>query len=347
MEVPDQTDQAFCVDCGASLSSPTLQPPPNKATSPAKPLRFAVGILLNLCALASAAYVTYIAYHRQWTSEASGYWLGTLILPFAVAYLIAGRRSRRNWLGFSVCFLAFTIIGSLASSVSRHKGLLDLPQAEMIKTIAGTMPLPDNASEEDKQTVAATRQVFADMNQVERSYNQRQAELTPELNKLYTAGAFASRPATVHMRDIVHKKLALDQETSAKLQHFPETVRTSLQKSSLSEGERRAFLEGLESQFKDSEVMKARQQMLTAEENWAAATTDLYDFALQHTSQIVVTKDAVGITSGEVRAQFNNRFHHALEQRDTFNTSVEKVFEARNAYLKPSGLTPADLGFSK
>jgi len=345
MEFP--AGNAFCNYCRVSLFSPVLQFPPVKSTPEARPFRFAVIILLNLCAIASAGYFTWIAYHRQWTAEASGYWFGSLILPFAVAYLIAGIRSRRNWLGFSLCFLTLAILGSLLSSPFHRKGLVDLPPAEMIKTMAGTRPLPDNASEDDKQTVAATKQIFADMNQIDISYSQRQAELTPDLDKLYTPGAFADRPTTQHMRDVVQKKLALDRETSATIQHVPELASMRLQKTRLTERERREFLEGLESGISNSEVMKARQQMLAAEEKWASATTDLYDFTLQHTSQIVVTKNSIEIASSDLRTQFNNKYDHACEQRDAFNTSVNKVFEARRALLKSNNLTAADMGFSK
>jgi len=333
-----------CTQCGTRLPEHDTS-----ATQPvtARPLRFAAIVLLLLAAVVLVTFATFIRYHRDFSSEALGYCIGSLLLPFLIAYAIAGAKRRRNGLTFSLCFFGLAILASIPSVVSRHKGLTDLPRAEMIKTMAGTLPLPADASDDDKRTVTATTQMFADMRQVNEDYNRKQAELAPEFPKLYTPEAFTSRSAIQHMLSVVQQKLALDQDATQKIQNFPEIVKTHLQNSKLSEAEKQDFIASFESQFGTSDVMKAHKDMVTAEEKWASATTDLYNFSLEHLSQISVTKTQIVITSGDVRTQFNNRYSNARQLRDEFNASARNFSQTRAALMNSQGIKPTDLGLKK
>jgi hypothetical protein len=328
------------------LKEPSLAGLPEPSPAP-RPIRFAASVLLVLAAIAWCIVCTYRFYHRDWNSEATGYCFGTLLLPLLVAYAIAGAKRRRNGLWFALWFFGFTILGTAYIWTQSRNGLADLPPPEMIRTMTGTMPLPADASENDRQTVAATKQFFADLLEINSSYNQKQAALTPDLNKIYTAAAFTDRAAIQHMQGIVQQKLALDEDTASKIRQAPEQLRALLQKSALSEAQRQDFMRGVESQFNGSEIMKARGEMLAAEEKWAATTNDLYDYALQHSSQIKVTNASIGIGSPAVREEFNTRFTRAKQQRDAFNASTRKLQETRQAAMNSSGVTPKDLGLTK
>jgi hypothetical protein len=346
--VESSDDQLFCTHCGASLTPAmaiVAPPPPRRMIR--GPLRIILCFVLLLGALLWVFFITSVQYHHQPSSEAIGYCIGLMVLPAFFAWLIAGRRSRRNGLVFCAWFFVFVVIGGFSSRIGRHHGLTDEPGPVMMQEMTGIKPLPADASEDDKQTVAATKEFFADLAQINSSYNQKQAALTPDLNKLYTAAAFADRAAIQHMQSVVHEKLALDEDTSAKIQQIPEQLSAHLQKSTLPEAQRQEFMKGVESQFNGSEIMKARREMLAAEEKWAATTNDLYDYALQHSSQIKVTNASIGIGSAEVREQFNTRFTQAKQQRDAFNASTRKLLETRQTAMKSSGLTPQDLGLTK
>ena len=342
--------QPFCTRCGTSLLAPApLSPSPESPLlpSPARPLRFAGGVLLTLAAIGLDISFTYHYYHSEWTSEAVGYCIGSLILPFVVAYLVAGVKKRRNWLWFSLCFFGLTIMSAFSTAAGHHKGFTDLPPNQMYQIMTGVTPLPDDASEDDKETVAETKAIFADLRQMDSSYNQRQSALAPDLNKLYTASAFSNRPAMQHMLSIVQQKLALDNETFTKIQQMPQMMAAHLEKSHLSELGKKDFLKGATSQFQSSEIIHARQQSIVAEHDWGSATIDLYNFALEHSSQITVDGASIRIGSPGVRDQFNRRLQHAQESSHAFNASVQKVFAARKAVMQSVGVTPADMGLSK
>ena len=352
-------DQAFCTHCGARLtppdeppileaplkeSSPVVKPEPSPAS---RPIRFAISVLLAIAAIAWSIICTYRFYHRDWSSEATGYCFGTLLLPFLVAYAIAGVKRRRNELTFALCFFGFTVLGTGYIWTQSHNGLLDLSAADMVKTMAGTMPLPADASENDRKTVAGTKQFFVSLRQINTSYEQKQAALTPELNKMYTASAFTNRQAIQHMQDVVQQKLALDRETSAKIQQLPDMMKKSLENSGFTEIQKEGFITGLGYGMNNSEVMKARRQMIAAEESWGAATTELYNFVLAHSSQIVIANGSIRIGSDGIRTQFNTKFNHAKQQRDAFNASVRNLFAVRQTTMKSANVTPQDMGLSK
>jgi hypothetical protein len=339
------TGQTICPQCNADLIAPPPPPPPVSAEP--RPLRFALTVLILIASTALLARSTFLRYHRDLTGEAMGYFLGSLLLPLLIAYAIAGVKRRRNGLIFSLTFLGLAVIASLSSIAGHHKGLTDLPPSEMLATMAGTRPLPADASEDDKRTVAATTQFFASLRQVSEDYNKKQQELSPEFATLYTPQAFASRGAIEHARSIVQQKLALDQDTSQKFEGFAGSLKALLKDSQLSEAEKQDFIASFQNQLASSEVMNARRRMLAAEEKWASASIDLYDFAHQHSAQIAATKTSVVINSPEIRTQFNTRFTNALKLRNDFNASAADLAKIRDAYMASQGVKPSDIGLKK
>ena len=337
--------QSICPQCSADL----IPPPPPAATSPTpRPIRFALIVLILLCSIALIAWSTFISYRRDVAAEALGYFLGSLILPFLIAYAIAGAKRRRNGLWFALSFFALAILTSFSTLVGLNKkSLADLPKAEMLETLAGVRPLPSDASNDDKQTVAATVAVFADLRQLNENYTRKQAELAPEFPKLYVPEAFASRTALEHCRSVVQQKLALDEHSSKKLHQLPQTIQALLQKSTLSQKDQLDFLTSFQNQFGSSDVMKSHEVMITTEEKWANATTDLYDFTLQHLSQITAKKTTLVISSTAVKTQFDTRYAIAVKLRNDFNTSARSFTETRTNYMNSQGIKPSNLGMKK
>jgi hypothetical protein len=96
--------------------------------------------------------------------------------------------------------------------------------------------------------------------------------------------------------------------------------------------------------FTDSDYLSVRRQAMVAESNWADSAHDLYGFAIQHVSQIVVTKDRIGIASNTIRGKFNERFTRSKALLDTFLAAGKKADELRAANMAHQGLTDADFG---
>ena len=141
--------------------------------------------------------------------------------------------------------------------------------------------------------------------------------------------------------------MSLDGEKSAKIEQWPESMKTRLDQTSLSDTEKKDYLTGFMNKFSSSTFLSTRRQMMEVESNWADSVHDVYSFALLHESQIVITKNRIGITSDVIRKQFNEKLTRSAGLRDDYVTAAKKVDELRTANMKREGVTPADLGLDK
>jgi hypothetical protein len=341
--------QLFCSHCGASLtpSMAAVAPlPPSRIIR--GPLRVILCFVLLLAALLFALFVTSLQYNHQPSSEAIGYCVGLMLLPAFFAWLIAGRRSRRNGLAFFTWFFVFVFLGCFFSVHARHHhGLTDEPGPVMMQEMMGLKPLPADASEDDKQTVAATKATFADLRAIDDEYDRREDLLAPQLAIVDSAPTFANRPSMQRTLDAIAQKLALDQDAELKIEHMPDIIQAHLAQSALTDSEKQEFRDSIQSQLNSSDVMKARKAMLTAETEWAAAATSLYNFALLHSEAISVAGGAIHIANAAIRTEFNTQLRQAGKTRLAYNASLENVKRLHQQLVDSEGLTEADMGLKK
>ncbi|MDA4133911.1 MAG: hypothetical protein OK454_12435, partial [Thaumarchaeota archaeon] len=111
----------------------------------------------------------------------------------------------------------------------------------------------------------------------------------------------ASYDVASGMNELKRKYGLIDPETYEHVRDHQTAAREAMEGIEaallLPEAQRQEFMKGVESQFNGSEIMKERGEMLEAEKKWTAASNDLYDYALQHSSQIKVTNASIGIGS--------------------------------------------------
>jgi hypothetical protein len=84
-------------------------------------------------------------------------------------------------------------------------------------------------------------------------------------------------------------------------------AKNRIDQSSLSINERQDFMTGVMKSFNGSEYLSARQQAMNAESDWVHSADDLYSFAIQHASKIIVNKGKISTASDTLREQFNRK----------------------------------------
>jgi hypothetical protein len=213
----------------------------------------------------------------------------------------------------------------------------------MLKELIGAKQLEDNLPENEKEMANAARALFADMDTFRKSQEEQLGALQKDLGQLYTSESFSSTAAMQKSVNAADKKLSLDRISSAYLERMPELVKAHLDQTKLSDTDKEKFLTGFMSKFGNSAFVSAWQQMMAVESNWAQSAGDLYEFSLQHASQIVVTRDGIGIGNDAVREKFNAKLTWSEELRENYLAAAKKADEVRTAGLKSEGLTPADL----
>lgn len=296
-------------------------------------------ILAVLCVTAFFVYLRY-----PLSAETAGYMVGSLLIPFLIAYAIAGAKRRRNWVLFWCLFIGIAII---LPGARNQKSLQNLSRSDMWRELAGTKPLDENLPENEKEMATATKAIFADMRAFEKSQNEHIEALKPELEKIYTSESFSSKEAMQRAMDALSKALSLDRETESMLKRMPESVKTRLDQTKLSDTEKSSFYKSFMASFNDPESVSARNQVIITESDWADSVHDLYTFSLQHSSQIVVSKEGISIANKAIREKFNEKITRSNGLRSNFLAATKKADEIRTAGFKNQGISPADMGLDK
>ena len=347
---PDEYDEAMAnLETGMkraqeptiSDSNPLASPEPPKGHIPLLSKRDNLGIAFRIAiVLVWAALLTYIRVH-EFYAGAAGFYLGTLLLPLFIAYAIAGAKRRRNWVKFSYWFLG---LGIILPSLSPPKSLLDLSHSDMMRELIGSKPLEDNLPEDQREMAGLTKAFLADMKAFTKAHDEQVDALEPDLDQLYTSESFSNKDAIQRSLNAIDKPQSLDRETSEMLERMPTSVKTRLDQTNLSDAQKTSFFRSFLASFNNPDFVSARKRMLEVESDWADSARDLYAFSLQHASQIVVNKDAIGISSDGIREKFNEKLTRSEGLYKEYLAAAKNVDDVRAAGLKRAGLTEAELG---
>jgi hypothetical protein len=278
------------------------------------------------------------------SADSTGRWIGSLLIPFLIAYGIAGVKRRRNWGKFSFWLL---VLGLVLPGLSNQKSLMNLPRSDMLRELIGSRPLEKDLPENELEMANATKAFYADITTFRKSQDKKLASLQLDLGQLYTGESFSSKRAMQRALDTVDAQLRLDHETLELLERMPEMARARIDQTKLSDSEKGKFMAGLMKSFIGSEFLATRRHAMVAESNWVDSVHDLYGFAIQHSSQIIVTKDAIGIANDAIRKSFNEKFSGSQSLLNEYLAAGKKADDIRSANLKSSGISEADLDSGK
>lgn len=333
----------LCVVCGTAQSANNLhepypinpQPEVRIEDSLASDTWTATRILLTI------AWSVFLASRRfSYSAESFGFALGTLILPFIIAYAIT--RKEQGWRRFSYWFLA---LGFFLALGSMPKGLGDLSTPDLAKELVGTKPLENGLSETDRETALVTRSIFADLRVWRKAHDDRVAAMTPEISRINSVQSFSSRGRIEHTVSIINQTLALDQENISMLNQVPALVKQHLAGTNLSEDQKQSYLKNFLESYNNTKIAEAQGQAFAAEQEWANATIDLYNYASQRISEIVIVGDQIQITNSRIREQFNDRLDRTAKLRRNYLAAQNNADAVKAEDLKKMGVTAADLGF--
>jgi hypothetical protein len=334
-------DFRFCGECGAPVAE-VANASPSEGLPAIRPESTRGSTLRILFVLIWVAILTFA--RERFSAESVGEWFGTLLFPLLLAFLCARAWRRDSRREFSYWFLG---LGIMLPTLANHKSLTNLSHADFVRELVGTKPLEDNLPTNQREMASVTREFFSQMGQYRISHDQKVAELQPDLAMIYTPNSFKSRETIQKAIVTVDKGFSLDRETSDMFQKWPVELKARLDKTNLSEDDKTKFMTSFMASFNSSDFISARKKMIDVEEKWDASTDDLYEFALQNLSKISVEKDKIVINDATIRQQFNAKYKEAGHSQDEYLAAAKAVNDVREAKMKNSGITPADLGMAK
>ncbi len=319
----------------------TDQPPSSTPPPPSK-----TSLVLGLCGVAVGLSLSLF---RAWTwsyetfnAEMLGFACGGTIVPFIIAYLIAGRKSVRNFTRFGLWFggmmiLVFLITKNPAGNIEQHI-------ANLAREAAGTKVIERQGPRVmDEMIRDMMRDMFDKRKDLERDTDQyRQA-----LSKLYTAESFSNREAIQQILAAVQGVVAADERYAHLLESFPEYIQAKVDGSELSSNSKKDFMVGFRKSYANLQLLTTHRQTIQAEKKWADATVRLYQFAAANINNVRVHGSEIVIANDRVRSAFNKELDESRRLHENMMTLNTQLQNTQFQLLKGLGLTASDLGLSE
>jgi len=314
------------------------------------PLARARHVFLGIGAVVAIVVGTLLSFWRAWVwsggafgGEVLGYALSGVLIAGLIAYAIAGRKSARSPTRFA---LAYCVVSALvfATEVSSSHPRRNRSASDLVKEAVGTKPVdPGSSTETDR----LARNMLRDMLTLRTSHDAQVGKFKGDLSQLYSAESFSDRVSMQRCIDAVQGTLAADEEFSHQFQAWRDHIKEEVDRSSLSEADKEGFIQGVEKTIGGSDILKVRDQIVEAEEKWAAATKDLYTYAMTNQQKIRVKGSELLITDERARSEFNRQLKDCKDLRSNMRSFNSQLRQLQDEGMKKVGVTRDDLGLGQ
>jgi len=314
-------------------------------SSPREPAFNVLGIVAILGIVAGI----FLAFFRAWIwssgqfgGEAFGYALSGVLIPGLISYAIAGRKKVRNLNQFGLAFFLVSAFMFALEVSQRHPK--SESAADLLKEVTGKKAVdPANSSEIDR----VGRAVLADMLAIRKTHDVQIAKFSGDLSHIYSAESFSDQASMQRCIDAVQGTLQADEDFSHRFQAWRDHLKEKVDHSSLSEADKEGFIRGTERTIGGSDILKARDRIVEAEEKWAAATKELYTYAMSNEQKIKVKGSKLLINDEKVRSDFNRQLKDCKDLRSNIRTLNSQLRQLQDAAMKQVGVTRDDLGLGR
>jgi len=282
-------------------------------------------------------------------AQAIGYRFGRLlvvvVVPFLVAYPIAGRRKARNpnlfaglFCGIALFVLFIHASGSLAAG-SFQSETTDQKVARLMRE-AGGQPVRKSFFGEPK-TDAMMRDFFKQIIAINKDYQAEMDKLdVGDVGKLNTPESFADPDSVTGALAQLRAAYELDARQEQRMRDVLENFRRSF--DNLSSSDRDSMIKGFNEGL--AKVMPTRQRAVTTEKAWVDAMDDVYGYARAHHDQFFLLDGHLKIAGDDVLQEFNNRIHALNAARQDFVQAKAAFDSLQGQTLQKNGLTRDQTG---
>lgn len=278
-------------------------------------------------------------------SQAIGYRFGTLIaailLPFLIAYAVAGRRKARNPNLFAGLFCGIALFMLLANAASSAGSMRvensDQKVSRLMREAAGLQPVRTSIFGEPKSD-AKLRGLFKDIIIANKEYEQATEKFDINLTaKLATPQSFADPSSVADGLKVLHSAYDLDAQQEQRMQKILDNFRHGF--DDLSSSDRVTMLNAFNAGL--NQVMPARQRAISTEKAWIDAMDNTYSYAQSHHSDFSMSSSGhLAISNNDVREEFNRRIH-------ALNDSRAEFMQAKGAFDRMQGESFKKMGISR
>ena len=306
-------------------------------------------LLALLVAIPNAARNRAAAYPGDDGAESIGYFIGAIVGPFVLPGLLVPlyyffRKSRRTahrvFLVFAIWSLVMALLSSAGSLMRPQQSAQDALQRDIgriVREAASGVPPSRSSGKWD----TPMRQFFDDVFAMRREYEKEVAQFkAPELAQLYAPASFSSRSQVERTLEKLREMAALDRKY-ADFEPIIERMKSRVQAMDVSEKDKKDFINGVETGFRNNNA--PREKVIQKELEWADATIELYDLALNNYPAFSVKGAQVIISSPQVLETYNLKLTRARELQQEFLHSTKELEESQKRELQKFGVAPGEL----
>jgi hypothetical protein len=281
-------------------------------------------------------------------AQAAGYRFGSFftvaVIPFLIAYPIAGRRKARNPNLFAglFCGIAMSLIlPNFARSLGAFQPETDDQKvSRLVREAAGLQPVRKSLFREDtvdtksrdffKQIIAINRDYQAEVDQLDTSATAR----------LNTPRSFADPDSVAEGLRQLHAAYELDARQERRMSEVLENFRRGF--DNLSYSDRESMLKGFNQGL--AKVGPNRQRAVTTEKAWIDSLDDVYGYAQANHSQFSMAGGQLRVAKEEVRQGFNRRIHVLNAARQEFLKARSDFDRLQGETLQKTGINRGEIG---
>jgi hypothetical protein len=313
--------------------------------------------LLNLFTIVGAMLVLVMAYyktklwsHGVFTAEANGYFIGGLLTPTLIAWLIVWLATRKrippvpsNYKGvMGISIALFVSLLSLSGELSRLRPRSESETRERIARLAkeATGQAPKSAEQEKFDGIIRT--FFADIKKLNDNYMAEVNTLDKSaITPLYGAKTFEGDS---NLGQAIEQLRAMEavEAKYASMEPLLQKTKERLFASSLSDEEKKEFWNGFEGSFRKS--LKPRDDVNEIERLWLNDSIGLYEFMKANEHSFHVKDNNVVFASTDLLNEYNEKLQKADGERKEFLAAKAKFKKLQEEGLGKIGLKPSDLG---
>jgi hypothetical protein len=364
------TPFGYCTSCGKPLSTVESAIPPAPAhsagavagaapgTAPSpvvaepKPMN-RLALLAMFVVLALIVFLgSMLPTGEENQARALGFRIGrtfaSLLLPFLIAYVFAGRKSARkpNQFALIFCGLAILLMGSYAVSSGVFGSSFESPDqhvGRLMREAAGLQPVRESLFPGRRRLDDALRDQFRALVRQNNDYTETVNKIdVSQVKYLNSPESFADPDSAAGALKQLHALCDADADQEAKVKVILDNLRHALETSASSPSERDTLLRGFDSGL-DPQRAK-RQAVVAAEKGWMDAVDDEYAYAAQNAGKLSLNQGHLVINDPEVRETFNTKIRFQESQRNAFLAAQKEFNEFQAQSLQKLGVNPKDIG---
>jgi hypothetical protein len=345
----------FCSSCGTRVSQqsdapsgdPFPQPQPSSIVQGAKST-FRVSLALFLWAV--IAIVGFVHTQRwsggEYSPEAAGYLVGSIVTPGLLAWLIMWliNRSQKKTDPLAHRYLAISAVALLLSLLSFAGSSNDRLGPDSIQDHVRHLVRQASGKEAEVNSTwydEPERELFRDMTAFNREYAQAVSSVDQtRLAKLYSTESYATK-ANIQGTIACLREL---QEVDKKYESLDPPIKKfedRINATNRSAREKEQFLTGVHSGV--AKILAPRGETFRTEEDWLQSGTDLYEFTLAHFSDYTIQKQKLVFHSDASLAEFTDRQSKSIALRKVALEAKGKLDAMRQDNMSRFGLTSSDI----